>query len=87
LRDQEPITCGAVVDVLADLRGDATGKIGVDAGDQSGRNDRAALKFEGRALCDDLVREITEFGEIGIEERFLLCLTVLIGVLPRKPGL
>lgn len=65
----------AVIDVLADLCGDASGEIGVDAGDEGRRDHRTALELIERLLRHDLVREVAELLDVGIEE-------VLLGALP-----
>ena len=75
-----------VVDVLADLGGDAAWQIGVDAGDQRRRDHRAAFQLIVGAWRDNLVRQVAELGEVGVEKILLLRLPVGIEVLAVEPG-
>ncbi len=77
----------AVVDVLTDLRGDAAGKIGIDAGDERRRDDGAALQLIARLLRHDAIREIACLAQVGVEEVLLLALSVRIDVLSAEPRL
>ena len=47
LRHKEKAACRAVVDIFRDLRGDQARQVGLDAGDQSRRYDRARLQDIG----------------------------------------
>ena len=68
LGDQEVLAGHGVVDVLRYLPDDLTRQIAVEAGDQSGGNDRASLDLVVRERLEQAVLQIDPVIELGPEE-------------------
>ena len=79
LRDQQVFAGRAVVDRLRHLGGDLARKIGTNAGDERGRDDRAGLHDIGRGLGFEPVRTDRALVGRSIEEGGLAVLHVLRG--------
>jgi len=84
LWDQSSSTCGRVIDVFGDLRGDLARQIGADPSDESGWNSRPCLDHEGRRRLGKAIGTCGTAIDGRVDESELPILPVLSERLVRR---